>query len=90
MVDAILTPPMVNAHCHTEVSYLKGAIPPQCGFTGFAKAMREARGKFSEQQRIDAIKKADLDMWSEGIRVVADVCNGATSFGAKLDSRGVK
>ena len=34
-----MAPGLVNAHCHLELSYLRGAIPEGCGFAGFAGAM---------------------------------------------------
>lgn len=46
----ILTPGFLNAHCHLELSHLRGAIPPGGGLTAFAKGMRAVRtaGKGSE------------------------------------------
>ena len=35
----LLLPGMVNAHCHLELSYLRGAIPEGCGFAGFALSL---------------------------------------------------
>ena len=41
--NGILVPDFVNAHCHLELSYLKGAIPQGGGFTAFARGMGEGR-----------------------------------------------
>ena len=30
--SGVLAPGLVNAHCHLELSYLRGAIPEGCGF----------------------------------------------------------
>ena len=35
--DGILLPDLVNAHSHTELSHLVGAIPEGGGFTAFAR-----------------------------------------------------
>lgn len=33
----LLIPGLVDAHCHLELSYLRGAIPPGGGFAAFAR-----------------------------------------------------
>ena len=40
----ILIPGMINAHCHLELSYLRGAIAEATGFAGFAREMGRVRG----------------------------------------------
>ncbi|MBR0332134.1 MAG: cytosine deaminase, partial [Alistipes sp.] len=40
----------VNAHCHIELSYLRGAIPRGTGFGGFARAIGQVRGGFSAEE----------------------------------------
>ena len=42
---------MVNAHCHLELSCLRGAIPAGGGFAAFARGMGAQRGRFDEEQR---------------------------------------
>ena len=66
----------VNAHCHIELSYLRGAIPRGTGFGGFARAIGQVR----------ALVAADAQMWQEGVAAVADIVNGSTSFEMKLSS----
>lgn len=81
--SGILVPGFVNAHCHLELSHIKGAIAEGGGFTEFARQMGQVRNRFSEQQRADAVSLTDARMWAEGISVVADICNGATTFDTK-------
>ncbi|MEG1759040.1 MAG: amidohydrolase family protein [Alistipes sp.] len=83
----ILLPAFVNAHCHLELSYLKGAIPEGTGFAGFARAMGEVRGQFSEDERRQTMLAADAKMWHEGIGGVGDIANGNTSFAVKAQSK---
>ncbi len=83
----ILLPGLVNAHCHLELSYLKGAIPEGCGFAGFARAMGEVRGRFDGESRRRAAAAADAAMWQAGIQAVGDIVNGDTTFGVKECSR---
>ena len=42
---------MVNAHCHIELSYLRGAIAEGTGFAGFARAIGQVRGNFTAEER---------------------------------------
>lgn len=34
LLDGILVPGFVNAHCHLELSYLQNIFSPQCTMTG--------------------------------------------------------
>lgn len=76
----------VNAHCHLELSYLRGAIARGTGFAGFARAIGAVRGGFAMEDRLRALEAADARMWHEGVQAVADIVNGETSFAAKSRS----
>ena len=84
--SGILCPGFTNAHCHSELSYLKGSISEQIGYAGFAAAMAQVRGGFSSDERHAALLEADRQMWNEGINFVADIVNDDTSFDVKLNS----
>lgn len=77
----------INAHCHLELSYLRGAIPRATGFAGFARAIGQVRGNYSDQQRLQALKAADARMWSEGVQAVADIVNDMSSYELKSHSK---
>lgn len=83
----ILIPGMVNAHCHLELSYLKGSIAEHTGFAGFAAGIGSVRDKFSDQERIHAASVADAKMWSEGVEAVADIANDDLIMGVKQASK---
>lgn len=83
----VLCPGLVNAHCHLELSCLRGAIPEGGGFTAFARAMGTVRNRFGEEERLAAIDAADARMWAEGIQAVGDISNGEESFRVKARSR---
>ncbi len=83
----LLVPGLVNAHCHLELSCLRGAIAPGCGFAGFAAGMGRVRGRHTEAERETAAVAADARMVEAGIVAVGDIANGATAFGAKSRSR---
>lgn len=85
--DGILIPGMTNAHCHLELSYLKGTIAEGSMLDGFVRAITQIRGKWTEQQQIEAAKLNDRFMWSEGVQAVGDISNGTASFAAKVASK---
>ena len=82
-----LTAGFVNAHCHIELSYLRGKIERGSGFAGFARAIGQVRGEATEAERIAALQAADAKMHSEGVEAVADIVNGATSMAMKQKSK---
>lgn len=85
--NGILVPSFVNAHCHLELSFMNGKIARGGGFAEFARSMRTARADTTEQQRAEAVALRDAQMWSSGISVVGDVCNGASTFELKSHSK---
>ncbi len=83
----LLTPGFVNAHCHLELSALRGRIPEGCGFAGFARAMGEVRGLADEEERRAAIAAADAEVTRGGIVAVGDIANGEAAFDVKSAGR---
>ena len=84
--NGILMPGMVNAHCHLELSYFKGAIPQHTGLVEFIKYVIGHRNDYTVEDRIAALKYQDRQMWSEGVQAVGDVSNDAFSFETKAES----
>ena len=82
----ILIPSMVNAHCHLELSYLHGAIEPRGGFAAFAAGMARTRDLFTAEQRLEAVRRTDEKMWSEGVGAVGDIANDTSAFTVKESS----
>ena len=83
----LLTPGFVNAHCHLELSALRGRIPEGCGFAGFARAMGEVRGLADDEERPAAVAAADAEMTRGGIVAVGDIANGEAAFDVKSAGR---
>ncbi len=81
--NGIIVPGFVNAHCHLELSYLQGRIPPHQGFAAFARAIGEVRGEVMEAERLRAIKSSDIKLRNEGVVAVGDIMNGDTSMRCK-------
>jgi cytosine/adenosine deaminase-related metal-dependent hydrolase len=85
-LDGILSPGFINAHCHLELSHLKGAIPTQTGLSEFVKQIVPKRA--AAQEIIDAaIEAAETEMFENGIVAVGDICNTADTIAAKTKGR---
>jgi len=83
--NGILCPGFINAHCHLELSHLRGKIPRKTGLPGFIKEL--ITGRKSDKEAIQrAITDADREMRVEGIVAVGDICNTADSFETKAHS----
>ncbi len=83
----ILIPGMINAHCHLELAYLRGAIAEGGGFATFAREIGRVRGNYSDEQRRRAAATADAVMWEEGVEVVADIANDELVMDIKSRSK---
>ena len=83
----ILTAGFINAHCHLELSYLRGAIAEGLGYGGFASAIGAVRGGYSDQERIHAAEVADALMWQQGVEAVADIANDELVMEVKRQSK---
>lgn len=82
----ILTPGFINAHCHLELSHMKGMIPRSAGLVGFVQQVmtqRTADMTTKEQAMIAAAE----EMYESGIVAVGDICNTPDSITVKQNSR---
>ncbi len=83
-LKGILSPGFINAHCHLELSHLKGVVPEQTGLVDFVfKIMTERH--FAETEILTAIEAAEAAMLQNGIAAVGDICN--TSFTIRQKAR---
>jgi cytosine/adenosine deaminase-related metal-dependent hydrolase len=82
----ILCPGLINAHCHLELSHMKGRIPKGTGLADFVYRVITQRQE-NENTILDAISKAEDDMYAEGIVAVGDICNNAMTLPKKLKGR---
>jgi aminodeoxyfutalosine deaminase len=86
--NGIITPGFVNAHCHLELSHLKGKIQKHTGIPGFGKQIIMQRmSGFTKEQIYEKAVEADAQMWSNGIVAVGDISNADDSFKTKQNSK---
>lgn len=83
--DAILCPGFINAHCHLELSHLKGAIPKGTGLDEFIRAI-EAIRKAEPAKIIQKAAEAEQEMIANGIIAVGDISNTNNTFDLKSNS----
>lgn len=70
-----LCPGWVNVHCHLELSFLRGKLPPGLGMTAFILQVVGLRQQASEEamraHALDAMNEA----WATGTVAMGDTCN---------------
>lgn len=86
-LEGIISPGFVNAHCHLELSHLKGKIARGTGLPGFAGQVLAQRNKCTQEELQEQLDQADSDMWRNGIVAVGDISNTADSFEKKTGSK---
>ena len=72
--EGILCPGFVNAHCHLELSHLKGNAKKGKGFLEFSSIIRQ-RDSYTDTDKNQAIVSAEQEMLTNGIVGVGDICN---------------
>ncbi len=80
--EGVLTPGLINAHCHLELSHMKGMIPAHTGLQEFVKqivALRSVDSIIVEE----AIEAAEEEMYQNGIVAVGDICNTLDTLAQK-------
>lgn len=86
-LNGILCPDFVNAHCHLELSHLKGMMTEGGGHALFAQEMAKYRDSVSPEDRLEAITREDKKMWESGTGYVVDIMNDEATLQVKNQSR---
>jgi cytosine/adenosine deaminase-related metal-dependent hydrolase len=84
--NGILSPGLINCHCHLELSHLKDVIPPHTGLIEFLCSVVTKRG-FEPAIIQQEIEKAELEMYNNGIAAVGDIGNTADTVATKSTSK---
>ncbi len=84
--SGLLTPGFTNAHCHLELSHLKGVIPEKTGLVEFVQQVMSNRAS-SGEMKLEAMINAEAEMYKTGIVAVGDICNTTDSIFVKQQSK---
>ncbi len=82
-IDGVVAPGFVNAHCHVELSYLKGQFRKGTGMAGFIDQINEMRDNKSLQEKVDDLTREMDSLWEQGVVAMADISNCDDSFAVK-------
>jgi aminodeoxyfutalosine deaminase len=85
--NGILCPGFVNAHCHLELSWLKGLIAEGKGLDYFLRRLEELKPSVLETDIREAISHAAERMGKSGIVATADISNSAATLAFKGQSK---
>jgi len=83
--SGILSPGLINCHCHLELSHLKNVIPPHTGLIEFLCSVVTKRD-FPRDVIDQEIIKAEKEMYDNGIVAVGDIGNTADTAEVKSKS----
>ena len=84
--EGIISPGFINAHCHLELSHMKGMIPAKTGLQEFVKQIVGLR-KVEDALIQEAILSAENEMVENGIVAVGDICNTLDTLNRKAKHR---
>ena len=81
--DGAVAPGFVNAHCHVELSYMKGLFRKGTGMAGFIDQINELRDTKSLGEKVRDLSEAMDSLWEQGVVAMADISNCDDSFAVK-------
>ena len=81
--DGAIVPGFVNAHCHIELSYMKGLFRKGTGMAGFIDQINALRDTKSLEEKVRDLSEAMDLLWRRGVVAMADISNCADSFAVK-------
>lgn len=84
--QGFIVPGFTNAHCHLELSYLKGMFKQGSGMDGFIQQINSLRSTVGLEERMRAMREAFAELTRQGVTCMGDISNGVTSFELKRDA----
>ena len=81
--EGALVPGFVNAHCHVELSSMKGLFRKGTGMAGFIDQINELRDTKSPEEKVRDLTEEMDSLWEQGVVAMADISNCDVSFAVK-------
>ena len=85
-VEGFLVPGFTNAHCHIELSHMKGLFREATGMDGFIQQINELRLTIDREGRLAAMREAFEGLADQGVRAMGDISNCDESFEMKAEA----
>src|SRR5437667_6820958 len=71
--ECVLSPGLINAHCHLDYTCLRGKIPRQKSFTDWIRVINAEKGKLSPQDYIVSINEGFAEAKRFGTTTIANL-----------------
>ena len=84
--DGAVVPGFVNAHCHLELSSMRGKFRKGTGMAGFIDQINELRDSTTHEQKLEEISYWMKTLWNRGVSAMADISNCSDTFAEKSTS----
>ncbi len=81
--NGVLCPGFVNAHCHLELSHLRGKITEKKGMANFISEILQHRFKLNDDEQQQYFEDAENEMLQNGIVAVGDISNFPSTLSIK-------
>lgn len=73
--EGTICPGFVNAHCHLELSHLRGAVPQHTGLIPFLMQIPATRDNYTDADKMTARHNAHAELIRNGVVAVGDIAN---------------